>query len=207
MCSRYSVAVTQEEIFTAFDFGGDASDAFQFGPAYNIAPTHTVPVLTSTGWELMTWGITPWWDLPKKLLFITSENLFSKSTFQGLERIVMPLTGFFEWREAAGEKIPVHFSSPSQPILGFAGLRKGSECALLTTIPSEYVSQFHTRMPSLLLPEQSQNWILTGVPALATDPFNDLIGWDVTKKMSNPRFQGPECIKRDDWIEPQGSLF
>lgn len=202
------MAATQEELFSAFDFRGDTSDAFLFGPAYNIAPTHSVPVLTAAGWEMMTWGITPWWELPKKLLFITSENLFSKSTFQGLERVVMPLTGFYEWREAAGgEKIPVHFSSPSEPILGFAGLRRGSECALLTTVPSDYVAQFHTRMPSLVSPDSAMDWIGLGRAELATDSFVDLVGWDVTTKMSNPRFQGRECVERMDWIDPQGSLF
>ena len=208
MCSRYSLAITREELFTSFDIKHDITTAFDFLPAYNIAPTHHVPVVTSKGLELLTWGITPWWELPKKLLFITSENLLSKSTFQSLERCVMPLTGFYEWRDGpSGEKIPVHFSSPHHPVLGFAGIRRGNECALLTTVPSEFVSQFHTRMPSLMIPEQTNQWITKGTPNLISDRFQDLTAWDVTTKMSNSKFQGKECTEPCPFTPIQETLF
>lgn len=211
MCSRYATVFVEGELLSHLEL--EFEDKYVFQMHYNVAPTHQVPLIKENRITSARWGITPWWQLPNKLLFITIENLLTKPTFGDLidkGRCAMLCSGFFEWRDAVdGKKVPVYFSSPQHPILAFAGLIKDGECSLITTTPNQTVGRVHTRMPCLLTPATITNWIDGCNLDEIVDPFPDdlIVSWDVTTRMSNPRYDGQDTIEPCPYVPIQGSLF
>jgi putative SOS response-associated peptidase YedK len=87
-------------------------------PRYNIAPTTTIDVVRSgdAGFELvaMRWGLIPWWwnksakELPSTFNS-RAETVSQKPMFRSAfrrTRCIVPASGYYEWRPAAGGKQP-----------------------------------------------------------------------------------------------------
>ena len=74
-------------------------------------------------------------------------------------------------------------------------------CCLVTTSANLFMSQIHDRMPVLLSKERQRVWMdnshcQVDVLQNLLNPYerNDLIGFPVTSKMNNARFNSPEAI-------------
>lgn len=157
---------------------------------YNIAPTQPILVVVAGEKQepgsnlperramLVRWGFMPGWvkdprDFPL-LINARSETAIEKASFRAAmrhRRILVPASGFFEWRrpEDKREKAQAYFIRPRKgEIVAFAGLMEtwssadGSEVdtgAILTTKANGDISRIHDRMPVVIRQEDFSRWL------------------------------------------------
>ncbi|MFT4162767.1 SOS response-associated peptidase [Shinella sp.] len=186
MCGRYAL-LARTDLLREFLGIVDVEDP----PArYNIAPTQPILVVVAGERQepgsnlperravLVRWGFMPGWvkdprDFPL-LINARSETAVGKASFKAAmrhRRILVPASGFFEWRrpEEKGAKAQAYFIRPRKgEIVAFAGLMEtwssadGSEVdtgAILTTAANNDISRIHDRMPVVIRPEDFSRWL------------------------------------------------
>lgn len=147
-----------------------------------IFPTDLAPVLRTEGGALsavpMVWGF-PRWNGGGVVINARAETAADKNMFRAAvfsRRLVVPSTGFFEWKRTGGKKLRDKYllRLPGTPMLYMAGLYNlyrqpdGSELGrfvILTTAASQSVSVLHDRMPVILRPEEAKAWLRGGADA------------------------------------------
>ncbi|TCQ12443.1 putative SOS response-associated peptidase YedK [Rhizobium sp. PP-F2F-G36] len=187
MCGRYALTVKPEGLEEALA----VIDAGDFPPRYNIAPTQPIIVVTAADrtdprsntpprrTALVRWGFLPGWvkdpnDFPL-LLNARAETAIEKASFRAAmrhRRVLVPASGFYEWR-----RHPKDSDLPSQAywirpksggIVAFGGLMEtwasadGSEMdtgAILTTRANAAMAFIHDRMPVIIRPEDFARWL------------------------------------------------
>jgi putative SOS response-associated peptidase YedK len=176
---------------------------------------------------MLRWGLVPSWakdlSVGTQMINARAETVAEKPAFrQALEkrRCIVPATGFYEWQGAPGQKQPYAITFPDQPVFGFAGLWERWRPAegepldtftIVTTDANESVASIHDRMPVILSPHDADTWLSPDVAAARAllGPFKGETRMRaVTRRMSNSRFESPECL---DDAEPtwgsQSKLF
>jgi len=187
MCGRFSLTATPEEVteFLAL------LETDGFPARYNIAPTQ--PILAVIAGEqglpssnlparramLIRWGLTPSWVKDPKefplLINARAETAIEKASFRAAmrhRRILIPASGFYEWRRPpkdSGEKSQAYWVRPKHGrLVAFAGLMEtwasadGSEVdtgAILTTAANPAFASIHDRMPVVIAPEDFDRWL------------------------------------------------
>jgi len=216
MCSRYSLTSPPEAVRAYFRYDNEAV----FAPRYNIAPSQPVAIVRDTakgGRELalVRWGLIPSWvkDPREFRMMINgrSETATEKPSFRAAmrhRRCLVPTDGFYEWTGATGAKRP-HLVRPREGgPMGMAGIYEhwqgadGSEMesmAILTTAANQAMSVLHDRMPVIIAPEHFDVWLdcrsgsAENILSLLHAPPDDLLQIvEVSRKLNNPRNEGPE---------------
>ncbi|TCD14271.1 SOS response-associated peptidase [Oricola cellulosilytica] len=185
MCGRFSLLRTPEEIAAYFALEGVEA----FPPRYNIAPTQPILTLAAAPPRepgsnrpdreavLARWGFLPAWvkdpkDFPL-LINARSETAAEKASFRAAmrhRRILIPASGFYEWRrDKATKQSQAYWVRPVDGgIVAFAGLGEtwagpdGSEidtAAILTTGATGEFGAIHDRMPVVVPPEEFARWL------------------------------------------------
>ncbi len=183
---------------------------------YNIAPTTSIPVFTSTGWQLMRWGLVPSWSKEPTAKYSTfnarSESLISKPAYRSAwkhgQRCLVPATGYYEWRKEGASKQPYFIRSQHDEQLVFPGIwdrwEKGENelfsCSIITTEAQGSLKSLHHRMPIMLEPDTAELW-LSGSDRECEDilqqpPIIDTRFYPVDKAVGNVRNQGEASIER-----------
>jgi putative SOS response-associated peptidase YedK len=124
------------------------------------------------------WGLIPRWAKNSKvgysMINARAETLQTKPAFRSLidsKRVVIPSSGYYEWRKEQGEKQPYLFQVKSDQIMGFAGLYdtwKNPEgeiiwsTTIITTTPNDMAEEIHDRMPVILNPSGVDVWLDAG---------------------------------------------
>ncbi|MEW9806684.1 SOS response-associated peptidase [Mesorhizobium sp. ZMM04-5] len=184
MCGRFALTATPEEIVAVLG----VMDAEDFPPRYNIAPTQ--PILLAIAGDrrdagsnlpdrrlmLARWGFIPAWakntaDLPLNIN-ARSETAASKPSFKTAmrhRRVLIPASGFYEWRRQTGRRPQPYWMRPTHGgVVAFGGLMEtyaepgGSEidtAAILTTAASADIAPIHDRMPVVIGPEHFEAWL------------------------------------------------
>lgn len=231
MCGRFSLTATPEEVreFLAL------LELEDFPARYNIAPTQ--PILAVIAGEqgapgsnlpqrralLIRWGLTPGWVKDPRefplLVNARAETAAEKASFRAAmrhRRILIPASGFYEWRrppKESGEKSQAFWVRPRHGrIVAFAGLMEtwasadGSEVdtgAILTASANPAFAPIHDRMPVVIAPKDFDRWLdcKTQEPRHVTDllrpPPEDLFEAipvsDLVNKVANvgPEVQAP----------------
>lgn len=179
MCGRYSLTATPEEV--ADLFGIATPEAFP--PRYNIAPTQPmlavgVDAAGNRAAVLLRWGLIPAWVKDPKefsLLFnARGETAAEKPSFKWAfrhRRILVPASGFYEWRRSADRKAPKQafwIRPRGGGLIAFGGLmehwagKDGSEIdtgLILTTDANVTLASVHDRMPVIVPPEHFGRWL------------------------------------------------
>lgn len=182
MCGRLTLTSTPEEVRRLFGY----EDHPNFPPRYNIAPTQPLaivaPVEGRRRFLLVRWGFIPDWaknpaDLPL-MINARAETVAEKPSFRGAirhRRMLVPASGFYEWRQTGAEskdskatKQP-YFIRPAETMLtAFAGIWEtflgadGSEidtAAILTVPANGLMRQLHDRMPAIVHPKDFDRWL------------------------------------------------
>ncbi len=187
MCGRYALTSKPDDVL---DFTGVAAlDVF---PArFNIAPTQPILVVMQAERPdprsnepdrrafLARWGFIPGWAKdPKDLSLMINaraETAIGKASFRAAmrhRRILVPASGFYEWRrpEKSGEEKsqPYWIRPKNGSLIAFAGLMEtyasadGSEidtAAILTTGANRALSRIHHRMPVVIGQEDFTRWL------------------------------------------------
>ncbi len=170
MCGRYTLYEI-DEVGALYGYEKLPGD---IRPNYNVAPTHTMPVGTADGLEMMRWGLIPAWAKDEKMgykLFNTrSETVFEKPMWKGIvkrNRCLVPANGFYEWKKTEAGKIPQYIHLPDEKLFSFAGIwetwkHKGQDWhtfSIMTTTPNEEMTPIHDRMPVIVDREDYAMWL------------------------------------------------
>jgi putative SOS response-associated peptidase YedK len=231
MCGRFTLTATPEEVAELFGL----ADLDAFPPRYNIAPTQPVLVIVSAPPRepgsnlpnrqamLLRWGFIPSWaknprDLPL-MINARAETVVEKAAFKAAvrhRRILVPTTGFFEWRRDGKHRQPFFIRPRGGGVVAFAGLMEtysepgGSEidtAAILTTAANDHIAPIHDRMPVVIKPQDFARWldcrsqeprdVLDLMQPVEPDLFEAIPVSDRVNKVVNA---GPDLIER---VEPQ----
>jgi putative SOS response-associated peptidase YedK len=171
MCGRYTLTQT-DKLKARYDLTKVPKDVH---PNFNVAPTQTMPVITAAGdamqLELMRWGI-PRFIGPGKVkdVFNTRADkaFWSWKKLTMTQRILVPATGFYEWKKLSGGKQPYFIHPKDEELFSFAGIwntwkdEDGKETktfSIITTDPNEEMLEIHNRMPVILHQEDESAWL------------------------------------------------
>ena len=185
MCGRIVLKAPASQVAAQFEL----LETPNLDARYNIAPTQ--PML-AVRWDpagkrrsdYFQWGlIPPWSPDPRagaKMFNARSETVTDKPAFAEAfaeRRCLVPVDGFYEWRNHGGCKRPHYFSAADDRLLALAGLWSHWEfpggkvlesCSILTTSANQFMRRFHHRMPVILDDADCEPWLATPVDR-ATD--------------------------------------
>ena len=186
MCGRFALLAKTDLAEAYFDL----AELDDLPERYNIAPTQPILVVVAGEKQqpgsnlperkamLVRWGFMPGWvkdprDFPL-LINARSETAIGKASFRAAmrhRRILVPASGFFEWRRTKekGAKAQAYWIRPKKgEIVAFAGLMEtwssadGSEVdtgAILTAAANNDISRIHDRMPVVIRRQDFSRWL------------------------------------------------
>lgn len=174
MCGRYTLTSPHDAV--ADHFGTGTAPAL--APRYNLAPTQESLIVTSSGSGETAAGRANWGfalsqgGKSRLVINARSETVASRPAFRESfrkRRCLVPANGFFEWARIGLTRQPFYFTSPTSPLIGFAGLWSedaagGRSYVILTTEANDVVAQVHDRMPVVLAPARYRSWLDPELP-------------------------------------------
>ncbi len=243
MCGRFVMIESEEKVMQTFEI---QQSEMMLEPRYNICPSQDIPVIVQQdglrSLEMRQWGFIPFWAKePTPMINARAETVSEKPFFRKAfrkQRCLIPATGFYEWAKEEGQKQPYFISLKSEipdkgnSMMAFAGLWDSwtspegelrRTCTILTVAANSLMQKIHHRMPVILTPNNGLSWLdLSGTETapeklLIPLPAEKMEAWKVSRKVSVPTFDNPDCLKKlDDSVtdeknpEPpdaQASLF
>ena len=180
-----------------------------------------------------SWGLIPFWtqDNEKAKVFSNnnlnakSETIFEKPSFNKVirkKRCIVPVNGFFEWRDINKVKYPHYITLKDDSIFSLAGIYdnwtdkrtgiKTSTFSILTTEANPLMAKIHNlklRMPLILPKEKEMSWIQQDISDEELNslmfPFDEnlmkahTISRRITSRTESPN--DPETIKHFEYPE------
>jgi putative SOS response-associated peptidase YedK len=216
MCGRYSLIVTD-------DLGARFRvhiPTLGLRSRFNVAPGSEMPVVLCEGgtrrMECAEWGLVPSWakggSFGRQLINARAETVTEKPAFRSAfrhHRCLVPASGFYEWKEEGGTRLPYYYHLTGDAYFSFAGIanivveggrRSLLTYAIITTDASPLVSPVHPRMPVILQEEDEEAWIDPGTETqhlrslLIPYPGEDLEVHRVSKEVNDAKAEGPGLI-------------
>ncbi|MBI2504465.1 MAG: SOS response-associated peptidase [Candidatus Latescibacteria bacterium] len=189
MCGRFALHHATAEVAEHF---GVEQLSIELAPRYNIAPSQPVAVVRQRGvrsLDACKWGLVPSWakdpKIGNRMINARAETLAEKPSYKGAlkrRRCLIPASGFYEWRQQDGERIPTYIRAVDDSLLALAGLWEEwrppqgeplHTCTILTTQANAFMAPIHTRMPVILSPAGWERWLDPGQQEL--DPLLALL--------------------------------
>ena len=187
MC--FSISLVKEREYLKERFGPLESRMEHYDPIYHSSafslPIH--PVITfedNVVLRSMRWGLIPRWvkdgekarDIRFKTLNAKAETLLERPSFKSSfrdRRCIVPVDGFFEWREVGSKKYPYLIRMKDRDTFAIAGLwdRWGDPSvdmdtfSLITTSANPLLAMIHNtrvRMPAILNRKDERRWLDPG---------------------------------------------
>ncbi|HWV58984.1 MAG TPA: SOS response-associated peptidase [Longimicrobiales bacterium] len=211
MCGRYNYLSDGPGFRDEFE----AVLTFDWEPRYNIAPSQPVPIVTLEDGarvaRLASWGFLPAWARDpngRRPINARSETVATNGMFRNAfrhRRCLIPMTGWYEWMQSEGGKIP-HWIRPAAGPDAFAGIwdrwGEGDDalvtCAVLTTDAAPSIAHIHDRMPVVLDRDEWDTW-LAGPPEAAASllrPYPGPLAWHAVSRFVNSPFnEGALCVE------------
>ncbi|OGG04936.1 hypothetical protein A2Z33_06595 [Candidatus Gottesmanbacteria bacterium RBG_16_52_11] len=213
MCGRFALSSDTREIRQRFGL----RDAPDVKSRFNVAPGSVMPVVTTDDPRtavLARWGLIPSWARDPKIGYrminARAETLGEKPAFRGPfrnKRCLIPASGFYEWKQLDGEKVPFYIHHAGEPVFAFAGLydvwkdaedRPLMTFTIITTRPNDLMKPIHDRMPVILARNYERKWLDSGVsdpemlrPMLVPYAGGGLEAYPVSKAVNNPENDSP----------------
>lgn len=176
MCGRYELSSHPAAIALAFGLPHPP----EIRPRYNIAPTQQVPIVRQNAAgerELVAvrWGLVPRFakhpSIGARMINARAETVATHGAFRNAfarHRCLVPLSGFYEWRNLRTGKQPVHVGMRDGRPFGLAGLYErwrspGGEvldtCTIITTSACATLRDVHDRMPVIVPDASYARWL------------------------------------------------
>lgn len=168
MCGRFTLHHPNDEVHERF---GVLRPTFLTEPRYNIAPTQIVSVITPVRERVaMRWGLVPRWSKDgKPFINARAETIAEKPSFRGAlaaRRVLVPASGFYEWRTEGKQKRAVHIRIRGGALFAMAGIWEPAlvagelpTLAMITVAANRTMSSVHDRMPAILTRETEAAWL------------------------------------------------
>ncbi len=210
----------------------DQRESAELSASWNVAPTQQVGVVVAgergAVYGEMRWGLIPSWaadvSIGARLINARAETVAEKPSFRAAyrsRRCVIPVSGFYEWRQTApelgkkagktaGAKQPYYVTMASGEPMSFAGLwekwRKGDgaevlSCTIITTAANALIAPIHDRMPVILSRDDCEAWMRPAGGAapepslLQPCPAEWLRSYRVSTRVNSPRNNDPSLIE------------
>jgi putative SOS response-associated peptidase YedK len=161
MCGRFLLDADYEELIERYQIFEDIRNIYD--KKTEIFPSDSIwAIAMGTNRQVLlklTWGITAVFDRKEKLVINgRSETVESKAFFHRLAPCLIPASGYYEWHQSTKAKYKIYSDTP---IITFAGLYDPQrETALILTREAERsIAGIHPRMPVMLSPEESTQWL------------------------------------------------
>lgn len=223
MCGRYSLKTPANILAEHFQLKKTPS----LNPRYNIAPAQPIAIIRlrslQNGRELalLRWGLIPSWakdpGIGNKMIIARAETVSEKPAFReafARSRCLIPADGYYEWQRQGRmgqRKQPFYIRRKDKRLFAFAGLWeqwRGPEgkavetCAILTTEPSQSLTEIHDRMPVILDPKDYEQWLDPYIrqaellqPLLCPYPEDALTAYPVSLRVNDPAHDDAACTE------------
>lgn len=189
-------------------------------PSYYFVSGFSHPelaVVDSEGIQLMRWGLVPFWvkdqasamNIQNKTLNAVGETVFQKPSFREpikSRRCLLPVSGFFEWRDEGGLKQPYFIKTKTDDLFSLGCVydrwtdKSTGEVmqgfSIITTRANELMRHIHNkkqRMPLILPTTDEAAWVDQSLKGSAVRdlirPFmhDALEAYPVSRALNNPR--------------------
>ena len=221
MCGRFVRTFTVADLVD--ELGVSGANAEELPPNWNIPPTSHLHVVGYREGErvvrLMEWGLIPKWATDDKrqssMINARVETAHEKPAFRNLvksHRVVVPMSGFYEWDRQGANKVPYFFAPVGRSVLPVAGLWSSwsgggearSTVAILTTAANDDMAGIHDRMPCALEASQISGWLDPEIAALdVLGPLQHLAAGmlahhRVSTRVNSVRNNGTDLIVPED---------
>lgn len=216
MCGRLNTT-DHEGVRWLLDILGIPLDGQQLPEAdYNVSPDSRLFAVSHNGpayhCGLIRWGLRPAWaregQFKRPLINARADSVWDKPSFREAirrRRLLVPITGFYEWHREDGQRQPHYFHAAAQPALALAALWERDPegqpgCALLTTEANATMAPVHDRMPVILPTEAMADWLSSTdrvlIESLLRPADDDLLNeFAVGRAVNNAREHGPACVE------------
>lgn len=192
---------------------------------YNLSPTQRAAVVLGDGDKLelrkLRWGLIPPWvkDLKGSYSTINArvETVATKPAYRAAwkapRRCLVPMAGYYEWREEQGGKQPYYIARADGAMLYAAGLWEpkhrlqeddsDGSVTVITHDARDEAGLVHDRMPVFLPPDAGRAWMTASgedaMGMLMAAPVPRLRIVRVSRAINSSRHQGgPESIEPID---------
>ena len=219
MCGRFTLHASAAQIRESFNLPDLPAQALK--PRYNIAPSQDVAIIRDpgTGRELVMarWGLIPGWSKESRTRYATInariESVAEKPTYRTpfkRRRCLIPADGFYEWKQAAGNKVPHHIRMKDGKVFAFAGLWDHWEgedvciesCTIIVMPANAVMKPIHERMPAIIAAEDYDGWLDSGVTdrgeimqCLGSGPSRQLMAYPVSARVNSVKNNDAGCVR------------
>ncbi len=208
MCGRYNVDISNDKL----SFVSNINE-IEYEKNFNVAPQTLAPCIIDNKVVIANWGYFPDWlknqSNPRPLFNTRYESLLEKKTFTSAfknSRCLIPISGWYEWKEEDGIKQPYYFFDTSESLLFAAGLywNRSSgdlETSIITREAVSLLQPIHNRSPLLLTSESKDLWI-SDAPSeeIYTEvlgyTYSDIQFYKVDRAVNNPKNNNDSLIKK-----------
>lgn len=199
MAKRAVFYLSKEEVESFFELTSARENLFE--PNYNITPGQHIPVIFSEKNQKqirrVRWGEEP--GAKGKIHFSKA----AKEAGKDAQRCVIPLSGFYVWKDNIEKGHPFFVRMMNSPVLSVAGLLYKNEYFKMIMAKSNVLVQPMTEeMPMLLDREMSLSWLdenkeIEEILRAGEERFllTDLSVTRVSKKVNDPKNNDPELIQ------------
>ncbi len=224
MCGRAYSTYTEEELEARYHSERMKRHPLGIKPNYNMAPTHVVPVILNRGKgpeiDFFRWGLVPKWARDVKtaekysLINAKGEEITEKRSYAEpfkARRLIVPLSGFFEWKRDGKIKRPFAIHLKDQKIMSVAGVweewrSKDGEVidsfSIITISANSYMEEIHNRMPVILDAKDEARWmnpensdIKALQDLLKSCPSERLKAYEVSTLVNSPKNNSEEALE------------
>jgi len=241
MCFTINIHTTRDAIGKRFGVDTSLMYDFDFRYVYRAFENPLIPVITQQDPEyvqLFTWGLIPHWarnerqaeTIRKGTYNARAESLEDKPSFRepvARQRCLVITSGFYEWQDVSGQKIPWFIHHRDQQLMTMAGIfdtwqattgkKTIATFSVVTTRANPLMEKIHNtkkRMPVILDQKSGNDWIrddLTpGEREQLLQPADQatLKAYTISKKISSRETDpdDPDVITPCDY-HTDGSLF
>ncbi len=208
MCGRYYVDISNDKLSFVSNI-----NKIEYEKNFNVAPQTLAPCIIDNKAVIANWGYFPDWlknqSNPRPLFNTRYESLLEKKTFTTAfknSRCLIPISGWYEWKEEDGIKQPYYFFDPSESLLFAAGLywNRSSgdiETSIITREAVSLLQPIHNRSPLLLTSDSRDLW-MSDAPSeeIYTEvlgyTYSDIEFYKVDRAVNNPKNNNDSLIKK-----------
>lgn len=205
MAKRVAFFASKKEVENYYNIQTKKESLFE--AHYNLSPGHQLPVITLSNGdpqiEPKRWGKSG--STGAENTTIEKENLLARLKESDISRCVLPLSGFYIWKDDREKSNPFFVRLLDDAIVSVAGIYVSGEdeyVSIVTTESNALVQPMSARMPLLLDQPTALQWLEKEIDMeeLLSQTENIFILTDlsvlrVSKKVNDPSNNSPKLIQ------------